>query len=75
MEFFGKSLASKQIEVNENASTSDDPEMLKRIQRIETNYAKLGNILNDLEQRFEMDDRLAAVFGDEASESVPKKPR
>ena len=75
MEFFGKSLASKQIEVNENAATSDDPEMLKRIQRIETNYAKLGNTLNDLEQRLEMDDRLAAVFGDKASESVPKKPR
>ena len=71
--FFGKSLSSKQIEINTDATCADTPEMVARLDRIENNYAKLSDILSDLEKRFEMDDRLAAMI--EESNDLPKKPR
>ena len=75
MAYFGKSLASKKIEVSDDSTTSDDPEILKRLERIETNYDKLANILTQLEQKFEMDDKLSAIFDEDAAEPLPNKPR
>ena len=75
MSYFGKSLTSKKIVVGKESASSDDPEMLKRLQRIETNYSRLADILTELEEQFELDDRLTAVFGDDAIDPLPKKPR
>lgn len=75
MAYFGKSLASKKIEVTSDSPTSDDPEILKRLERIETNYDKLADILTQLEQKFDMDDRLTAIFGEDPAEPLPNKPR
>ena len=75
MAYFGKSLTSKKIEISHDSTTSNDPDLLKRLERIEANYAKLGDILNELELKFELDDRLAEILGTEASDTKPKKPR
>ena len=75
MSYFGKPLTSKKIVVSKESTSSDDPEMLKRLERIENNYTKLADILSELEEQFEMDDRLTAIFGDEAVDPLPQKPR
>lgn len=74
MKFFGKSLKSKQIEIDTSSVNSDSPELLKRLERIEGNYAKLDDILANLEARFELDDRLATEAED-ALDDLKKKPR
>jgi len=75
MSYFGKSLVSRKIAIHEHSANSDNPEMLKRLERIEINYAKLAGILTDLEAQFEMDDRLAAIFDGAEDDSSPRKPR
>ena len=80
MSYFGKSLTSKKIVVRKEATSSDDSQMLKRLERIEINYSKLADVLSELEEQFELDDRLAAIFGEDsvdqdAVDKPPKKPR
>ena len=74
MAFFGKSLESKRIRIDDDAVNSDSPEMKKRLDRIEGNYAKLDGILNELEARFELDERLTAS-AEKDLEEIKKKPR
>ena len=74
MTFFGKTLKSKRIEIDTTSLNSDSPELQKRLDRIEGNYAKLDDILTNLEARFELDDRLAAD-AEQALDDLKKKPR
>ena len=78
MAFFGKSLAPRKIDVDTESTSANSPEMQKRLDRIETNYSKLEEILLQLETRFEMDDRLAAEHQndvDQLRKIRKKKPR
>jgi hypothetical protein len=77
MAFFGKSLKSRKIDVNKDTVSSDDPEMLKRLDRIETNFNRLDEILTDLEMKFELDERLISELDPAAEEFNlrKKKPR
>ena len=76
MAFFGKSLASRRIEIDADAVSSDCPELKKRLERIESNYLKLSDILTELEARFELDDRITSETDvDETTNIRKKKPR
>lgn len=75
MSYFGKSLVSKKITVSNESTSSDDPQMLMRLERIESNYIKLADVLTELEEQFEMDDRLAAILEEDAAKRPPQNPR
>lgn len=71
MAFFGKSTVSRKIRIEQSAN-SDSPELQKRLDRIGSNYSRLEDILSELEQKFELDDRLAEWT---SADVAPKKPR
>ena len=77
MAFFGKSLESRKININPDSTRSDDPEMQKRLDRIESNFDRLDQVLTDLEARIELDERLSVEMDPAAEEfSIrQKKPR
>ena len=76
MAFFGKSLRSRKIEINPETIDANSPEMQKRLDRIEDNFERLGEILDTLEARFELDDRLTPASDESATEKLrTKKPR
>lgn len=62
MAFFSpKKLERRMIEVDASTSTSDSPEMQKRLARIEQNYDRLDDVLTDLESKISADERLQAM--------------
>ena len=77
MTFFGKSIKSRKIDINKESVSSDDPEMQKRLDRIESNFDRLDAILTDLETRFDLDERLVTQAEEDASSKRirKKKPR
>ncbi|MEM9413268.1 MAG: hypothetical protein AAGA30_19315 [Planctomycetota bacterium] len=76
MAFFGKSLRSRKIEINEASIDARSPDMLKRLDRIENNFERLNEILDNLETQFELDDRLVVDANDSPSQKLrTKKPR
>ena len=77
MAFFGKSLSSRKIDIDTKSLSSDDPDVLKRLHRIESNFDRLDEILSDLEARFELDERLTAEVDQEidVNKIGKKKPR
>lgn len=54
-------LRRKTIEVDESTPNCNSPEMQKRIDRIEQNYAELDIVLGQLESKLEADERLVAI--------------
>lgn len=73
---FGKKYKSRKIEIEAAAVDRDSPEVKKRLDRIERNYAKLDQILRDLETRIKLDDRLTSDKEDDDSvDRLPNKPR
>lgn len=77
MAFFGKSLKSRKIVINQEATSSECPELRKRLDRIETNYSKLDEILEQLETQFSLDERLTSESDAEieTTKISRKKPR
>ena len=71
---FGPKYKSKRIEIDTDGISSNSPNVSKRLDRIERNYSALETILDELESRIEMDDRLAGV-ADEVENELPRKPR
>lgn len=62
MAFFSpKKLERRMIEVDASTSTSESPEMQKRLARIEQNYDRLNDVLTDLESKISADERLQAM--------------
>lgn len=73
---FGKKYKSRKIEIEAAAVDRDSPEVKKRLDRIERNYAKLDQILRDLETRIKLDDRLTSENeNDDSVGRLPNKPR
>ena len=79
MNYFGKRLKSSQIVVSEESLSSNDPEILKRLERIERNYSKLSEILTELEVKFELEEELDRSSSDRIdslpNQRRPNKPR
>ena len=77
MSFFGKSLSHRKIVVDQRATSADSPDMIKRLDRIESNYLRLNDILTELEAKFELDERLVIEAGDDPDQdnSLPRQPR
>lgn len=56
MAFFSeKKLARVKIEIDDGEMKSDSPEVLHRLERIESNYVRLNEILSSLELKFSAD--------------------
>ena len=55
---FGPKYKSKKIQVDISGVSADSPEVIRRLERIERNYTALEGILDELESRIELDDRL-----------------
>ena len=73
---FGKKYKSRKLEIDAAAIDRDSPEVKKRLDRIERNYAKLDEVLRDLETRIKLDDRLTSDRdNDDSVERLPNKPR
>lgn len=78
MAFFSeKKLRRIRIEIDDDALKSDSPEIRKRLDRIEENYALLDDVLNGLEARFKNDESIVSLFAadDFVPEPVLKKKR
>ena len=80
--FFGKSLSIGKVEIDADSVSSDSPQMLKRLDRISDNYAKLDLILSDMESKIAQDEHLNPPKADQTDNSQartgsanPKKPR
>ena len=62
MAFFSpEKLQPRTIEVDNSTPTCNSPEMQKRLERIEQNYAELNLVLEQLEGKLETDERLVAI--------------
>jgi hypothetical protein len=76
MSYFDKSFPQRRIVVERSSPDADNPDMKKRLIRIETNYSRLDDILTDLEARFEFDDRLLVADGKRSpDDGPPRRPR
>ena len=89
MKFFGKDISIGKLEIDDESTSADSPEMLKRLDRISANYERLDEVLTTLESKMAADERLAArkkkkstsIEGtpveeaDQALSANPKKPR
>jgi hypothetical protein len=76
MSYFDKSFPQQRIVVERSSPDADNPDMKKRLIRIETNYSRLDDILTDLEARFELDDRLSVTDGERSpDDGPPRRPR
>jgi hypothetical protein len=79
MAFFSENkLRRIRIEIDDSALKSDSPEVLKRLSRIEENYARLDDVFEDLEDRFKNDDSIVKLLADHdefVAEPVKKKKR
>ncbi len=73
--FMFKKYRSQSITIDTSGTSATSPDVEKRLQRIQQNYAKLDEILIDLETRIEMDDRLTESVVPEAEAPLPRKPR
>lgn len=58
MKFFGKNTSIGKLDIDADATSAESPEMLKRLERISSNYQKLDAVLTDLETKFAADERL-----------------
>jgi len=73
---FGKKYKSRKLEIEVAAIDRDSPEVKKRLDRIERNYAKLDEVLRELESRIKLDDRLTSdKENDDSIDRLPNKPR
>ena len=61
MSFFGKDTTARRIEIDPTTLTCDSAEVRSRLDRIGVNYEKLSEILADLENRIETEDRLKTI--------------
>ncbi len=76
MSYFDKSFPHRQIVVDRCTPEADNPDMIRRLNRIESNYSRLDDILTELEARFELDDRLPFNELDRLSAGdLPRQPR
>ncbi len=75
--FTEKKLRRVRIEIDSSTATADSPEIQKRLDRIAENYQKLDEVLDGVEARFENDESIKTLLGDEAPaiESPKKKKR
>ena len=79
MKYFGRNYKRQTIEVDTDSVSAEDPELVKRLDRIEQNYSRLDQVLSDLESRIELDDRLSTANEEAATDTSKrvrkKKPR
>ena len=75
MKYFGKNYSKLEIEVDPASVTSEDPEMQKRVSRIEQNYSKLDQVLSEFEEQFALDDRLTAQTDTESQTGSNRSKR
>ena len=54
-------LRSRQIEIDLSSSTCVSPEIQERLDRIEANYDQLDSVLDEIESKLALDERLKAL--------------
>jgi hypothetical protein len=77
MNYFPKRNLIRRIVLDPQAINSQHPEHKKKLNRIAQNYERLQNLFDDLEHRFELDDRLAnsVVQPDQSGNEILAGPR
>ncbi len=74
MTFFSKKiLRPRKIEIDHSAVSSNSPEVVQRLDRIQQNYQELDRILDDLETKIKNDARLSAIDQTIQDLEIPQK--
>ena len=56
--FFGRELSSGKLELDSESVSCKSPDVVRRLERIESNYQKLDAILTDLERKISREAKL-----------------